>query len=281
MALSVAVYEMTAHGRSHTVCEAMAQGIKRCGDVPVRLKAETYRRPECEIAVFYGYTQELQACMADHRKRLGAVYVDLGYWGRHDGGRRVGYHKIAVNARHPTDYFRKGHSPDRFVHHKQEIRPFRTFGRHILIAGMSAKAAAAGGFKPEQWERTTIIALQRLTDRPLVYRPKPNWKDARPLPGAGYSPPKETMEESLVNCHAIVTHHSNVAVDGLLAGIPVFANAGVASKMGTSDLSHIDDPWLPDDRLEWAADIAYCQWSIAEMAEGLPWWHLKNTGMIP
>jgi len=281
MPFSVAVYCMTGHGRSKTVCEAMELGIRRCGDMPIMMKAENYRQPETEIAVFYGFTEQLQRCMRDHRARSGAVYIDLGYWGRHEGGRRVGFHKVSVNSRHPTAYFRKGHRPDRFLHHKIEIKPWSQRGRHILIAGMSAKAAWAEGFMPEAWEQAAIRTLREVTDRPLIYRPKPNWPQARPLNGAGYSPPTETLEEALRDCHAVVTHHSNVAVDALLAGVPVYAASGVAAPMGVESLAQIDAVRLPDDRLEWASDVAYCQWTVDEMARGLPWRHLKREGLVP
>lgn len=281
MAAEIAVYELTGVGRARTVCQAMAAGIRRMGDRPIIIPAETYREPVTRCAVFYGFTDHMRAAMADHRTRGGSVYIDLGYWGRHDGGRRSGFHKVSVNSRHPTDYFQKRpHPPERFLKFGVEIEDWRSGGRHILIAGMSAKAAHAERFAPEQWERATIDTLRSVTDRPLLYRPKPNWKAARPLRGADYSPPEQTMADALKNCHAVVTHHSNVAVDALLAGIPVFTSAGVSRPMGLTDLARIENPAKPENRLQWAADVAFCQWSVAEMAEGKPWRHLKNEGLI-
>jgi hypothetical protein len=70
-----------------------------------------------------------------------------------------------------------------------------------------------------------------------------------------------------------VTLHSNVAVDALLAGIPVNVAEGVARDFSTP-LVHIETPRRPDDREQLMADIAYCQWLPAEMASGAAWRHL-------
>ena len=282
MAIDVAVYEIMNNGRSRVVCDAMSVGIKKLGDRPVRYSGDHYKGPAANVAVFYGYTQQLRRTMSDYRKLGGAVYIDLGYWGRHDGGRRAGYHKISLNARHPTEYFMRRPQPrDRFEKFKIEIKPWQRDGEHILVAGMSAKGAEAEGFDPEQWEKETIAALKKFTNRRIVYRPKPNWKHARPLAGTDYSPPKQSPEQALVNCHAVVSHHSNVLIDGLISGVPGFCSVGVAVPVTLRDLSRIDDPIRPENREQWAADVAYCQWSVAEMAMGLPWRHLKHEGLIP
>ena len=42
----------------------------------------------------------------------------------------------------------------------------------------------------------------------------------------------------------------------------------------------IEAPPTLSNRLEWASNIAYCQWSIAEMKAGLPWQHLKSEGLV-
>jgi hypothetical protein len=276
----VALFEIAGQGRSHVVCVAMEKGIQHCGDSVTRLYSHQYNGPNADVAVFYGYTEELRRVMRDYRRHGKAVYVDLGYWGRHEGGRRAGFHKIAVNGRHPTDYFMaKRFKPDRFRHFGIEIKPWRQ-GRKVIVAGMSAKAARAEGFMAEQWERQTIAELRKVTDRQIVYRPKPNWAGARPLEHAGYSHPTEPLEMALMDCHAIVTHHSNVAVDGLLAGVRCFAWDGVAKPMGLHDLAKIEAPAEPDNREEWAAAVAHTQWTVEEMMRGLPWQHLKDMELI-
>ncbi len=132
-----------------------------------------------------------------------------------------------------------------------------------------------------EWETSTLQALRQVTDRPIVYRPKPSCKMTLLLPGAFYSPPIQPLEEALVDVHAVVTHHSNVACDALLEGIPAFSVEGVATAQGSQDFAQIETPIRSDDRAQWAADVAYSQFTVAEMRDGICWKHLKAEGLIP
>ncbi len=280
---SVVAYQIVGHGRSEMICRMLAQGARLHGDDVTMGDAERYQYPVADIAMFYGMAGKLRHILSDYvaagRK---AVYVDLGYWGRIEGGRRCGFHKVSVNGRHPTDYFQKSaHSAERFAHFKLPVKPWRTGGRNILLAGFSAKHAHFAGFKPMEWETSTLQALRQVTDRPVIYRPKPSCKITLLLPGAKYSPPIQALEDALKDVHAIVTHHSNVACDALLEGIPIFSVEGVAIPQGSQDFALIEQPIRRDDRAQWAADVAHVQWSVAEMRDGICWGHLKAEGLIP
>lgn len=262
----------------------MARGITACGDQVTRRFEHQYNgKVEHEVAVFYGLQGKMPSIFYDYKREAKAVYVDLGYWGRREGGRWTGYHKVAVNDRHPTTYYRaRQHAPDRVGRFGLIPKPWRTKGFHILLCGMGDKGALAEGYLPEQWERDAIREIRKYTKRPIIYRPKPSWKTARPIDGVGYSAPHDkTLEQDLRLCHAVVTHHSNAAVDAIVEGIPAFCWGGVAAGMSSQDLSEIETPYFPTGRAEWIADIAYTQWCIAEMEAGRPWLHLKEEGLIP
>jgi len=278
MSPSVIVYQVRAHNRSRVICEAMLEGLRRIGQ-PVRHKWEDeYAGVEADVAIFYGLEGKLTQVFADYSAAAKAVYVDLGYWGRRAGGRWTGYHKLVVNERHPTAYFQRlPHGPERAAEVGVKVQPWRTGGGHILLAGMGDKGARAEGYEPERWERETIAELRKYTSRHIVYRPKPSWKGARLISGVGYSSPKEELD--LSNCCAVVTHHSNVAVDGLVFGIPAFVWRGVGVPMGLQDLSRIDDPIRPEGREQWVSDIAHCQYSIDEMRRGIAWRYLRDEGL--
>lgn len=282
--MKVAIYQIREHHRSQIICDAMAKGITRCGDQVLRRWEERYATPEADVAVFYGLEGNLPRIFEDHKLQPhAAVYVDLGYWGRRQGGRWAGWHKVVVNARHPTSYYQaRRHDASRAAALNVVPQPWKN-GRHVLIAGMGDKGARAEGFEPEQWERAAIAQLRQHTDRAIVYRPKPSWKTARAIEGVGYSPRTQDVAEIMRGCHAVVTHHSNVAVDGIVGGIPAFVWYGVGSTLGSQDLESIESPRCPTDaeRAQWICDIAWCQWSIEEMSRGLPWRHLKEEGLIP
>lgn len=277
----VTVYIAPGNNRSRIVGEAMFAGMRAAGEDAELKSSASYRGlPRAEVAVFYGLAGGLRRVLADYReKRRRAIYIDLGYWGRRKKTRWDGFHKMVLNARHPTAYFQaKPHPPDRFAQFGIAVEPWRSEGRHILIAGMSAKAAAAEGLRPEQWERATIARLRQITKRPLIYRPKPNWIGARPISGSTFDP-ERPLAAALRDCHAVVAHHSNVAVDALIAGIPVHCPLGVASVLGEPELAKIENPRMPDGRAQWAADLAYCQFSLEEMTSGVAWRTLIAEGV--
>jgi hypothetical protein len=151
---------------------------------------------------------------------------------------------------------------------------------------MGAKSAWAEQEEPvESWERTVVETLRAQSDRKIIYRPKPSWTEAKPIPGTTFSPRAQPLIELLgKQCHAVVTHHSNVAVDGLVSGVPAFIKLGAAAPMSlsTSNLAMIEYPYYPLDRYreQWLNDLAYCQWSLKEMSNGACWSHLKEEGLV-
>ena len=275
----VMVYRWEGSRRSCFVADALFKGIQACGE-KVRMKdARSFTRPEADVALWYGYSKAIMDGYRDAGKK--AIYVDLGYW-RREGFN--GHHKLAINSRHPTDYFqKKKHPPDRFKKLGVAIKDWTKSGDSIIVAGMSAKGAGAEGFPPERWERDAVAELKRYTTRSVIYRPKPNWHFSTRIDGAGYQrgdPQGNDVPTILKGVHAVVTHHSNVAVDALLEGVPVFCLEGIASVLGKSKLSEIESPIRPEGREQWAYDAAYSQWSVPEMASGAAWRHLKEEGLV-
>lgn len=259
----------------------MRDGIRRCGETVKIVPTNCYRKPEGEIAVFYGFDVQLQRIFREYRARgLNVVYVDLGYWGRREGGAMSGYHKVAVNARHPTEYFQAvTHDSSRLDHFGLRIEDWNQ-GEFILLAGMSAKGAMAEGFRPNEWEQWAVGEIKKHTSRPIIYRPKPSWPDAKPILGTEFVKDAAALDGLLGNCHAVVTHHSNVAIDGLIRGVPAFCWAGAGSVLSLSDLSKIEQPWRPEGREQAFRDLAYTQWNVAEMKSGAAWRHLRGEGLI-
>lgn len=281
---TIVIYFAQGVHRSMLVAQAMAAGA-RAARVPVSLRASvTYRgRPDHDVAIFYGLADGLRRVFDDYRRDRRAIYIDLGYWGRRKRTRWDGYHKLVLNSRHPTAYFQsRAHPPDRFRSFGVDIRPWRRpeANGHIIVAGMSAKAAAVEGFGAEEWERETIAKLGQLTKRRIIYRPKPNWLGASAIRGSVWLGRDVPLESALKGCHAVVAHHSNVAVDALLAGIPCICPGGAASVLSGHELEHIEDPPMPDGREQWAADLAYTQWSLEEMQTGAAFRYLLAEGLI-
>lgn len=279
------------------ICPALVAGIRKVGDQCKQIWADDYREPVGDVALFYGLDGArgtgLDRALREYRAAgKQAIYLDLPYFNNRSDG-RYAWHRWSMNARHPTAYFQKRkHPPDRFLVHKRGIAPWGQTGDHVIVCGMSEKAANYEGYDLEQWERAAIKRLQAVTDRPIVYRPKPQRRVRKgypnpqypPIEGVAYSNPlSRTLNDELQHAWAVVSHHSNCGVDALLAGIPQFSDEGVASVLGHSDLAKIESPFVPSDeqRRQFAADVAYCQWNHIEARDGIAWRHFKDEGLVP
>jgi hypothetical protein len=80
---------------------------------------------------------------------------------------------------------------------------------------------------------------------------------------------KTPLADDLRNCWALVTHSSNVAVDAVLMGIPVFvAPTCPAAPVGNLDLAKLETPDMPD-RARWFDSLMAQQFTVDEMRSGL------------
>jgi len=267
--------------RSHEVCTAWRAGLINRG-ISHRVKSVNGWGGgiEADIAIFYGLKDKLRKIQRTYSKckDAHAVFIDLGYWGRTEGGQLEGYHRIAVDSLHASDYFQNiKHGTDRVQRFNITPCPMKKNEEgHILLCGQSEKAAWVFGLAPEEWEQNAIATLKGYTSRQIIYRPKPSWPGAGPIDGTTYSPPEQELEEVLDSAWAVVTHHSNVGIDALVKGIPSFTLEGLAkplSKMGLKDIEH---PLYPSSeiRQQLFNDVAYTQWSMPEIRSGLAWDYL-------
>lgn len=275
----VAAYILKGNGLAMRTVPVMAHGVKVCGAAVQIFQASEFVHEHVEVfdvAIFWGYVDVCQAIMNGYRNAgKKAIYLDLAYWHRDT------HYKVAVNDRHPTAYFQKvEHDSIRRKRFVGAIRPYRVRDC-ILVAGLSPKGAWAEKLEPAgSWESNAVAEIRKYTTRPIIYRPKPTWVGAPPIPDTMYSSSTVPIGVPLSQAMSVVTYHSNVGVDGLVEGAAVFSTKGVASVMGTSDLSKIEDPLYPGDREQWLNDVSYCQWSLEEMRDGVCWRHILDEGLL-
>jgi hypothetical protein len=282
LATSVGIYTMPKL-RSQIVTSAMHRGAVRSGYVAKQIALHEYDGPRYDMACFYGFEHGMEKVFADYRNAgKPIVYIDLGYFGRRTPSRFHGYHKIILNGRHPFEYHRMhAHGHDRADKLGVVIHPWRPQGDHIVLCGMSERAAKVLGFKAEEWEREAVRKMRQVTDRRIIYRPKPSWKDARPIEGTVWGDPTVPLFKVMEGAHSLVTYNSNAAIEALMWGFPVVAVEGIASDLAQTDVMNVEQPRRDGDRRRLLNDLSYVQWTVAEMSAGLPWMHMRNEGLIP
>ncbi len=166
------------------------------------------------------------------------------------------------------------------------VVPYRAEGDHITVALQLPGDASLLGTDITEWAVDTVAELRKYTNRPIRIRPHKLVREYRmdlintcleQHKDVYYYSPEESMQrDDLVNCWATVSYTSGYSVDSLLAGIPTFAmhQGNLTYEVANHSLSQIEAPQMLD-RTQWLNNLAYAQWSIPEMQQGLPWAHLR------
>jgi hypothetical protein len=263
--------------REWAVCDSFLQGVIEHGDLA---QVRTGMSPDMDhdVGVVFGVKQK-DIFWAHKQAGQPIVMLDKGYSFGQD---RWAHIRCSVNSLHPVKYVASARNQSgRFKRWGVEPKPWRQRGRHIVIAGSSEKYHRFNGIDtdPNRWafEISQMIA-EYAPGRQIIYRPKPSWKGAAEFDGATFHQHKRSLLADLEGCHVMVTHGSNAAVDAVLAGVPcIILGDGVAGPVSSARIRDVETPLMVNerDRLQWLWNLAHCQWTLAEMADGLAWDHIK------
>ncbi len=202
------------------------------------------------------------------------LYFDKGY------SRKAGYWRIAINNHQPTDYFSVWDYPDDrrllFGWNPKPWKRDKFKNTSIMLAGSSAKFHEFKGLVgPTQYAIELIKEIREYTQRRIIYRPKPSWKDAEHINGTVYSREKGIIEVfEKQNVGVMVTYGSNASFEAMVEGIPtIVLGDAVTKSISCTQIRNIKSPYQADesDRIKLLNNLAYCQFSPVEMQNGLAW----------
>lgn len=257
--------------REVQIARAMALGARRHGHEVIELD-QMPPRPEGDVLISYGWIHELNDRLFSKYKEDGKnyVFVDLGYWGRSHSG----FHRVSVNDWDSLHTLKTGMPDDRLRDARLALREdWDLTSKNIMVAGMSAKAARSHGYRDQQWEQGVAEALRNiLPDHSVNIRQKPRKNH--------HADKQPKITEALKNTFFVASHHSNVSVDCLWAGVPYWCVKGVGKRWSVPALtaSVVSDPEPPSRETRWQAlaDIAYVQYDLDEMSRGICWDYIKD-----
>lgn len=184
------------------------------------------------------------------------VCWDLAYW------QRDTKYRVSVDEMHP----------DKIVMYRDrenskwtpELKDDGDPNGPILLAGMGWKSARWYKELVGEWETKTARELQlEFPDKKIYFRPKPgNPLHCQSVEGLEneYRP----IEEAIKGKSLVVVRHSNVAIDGIIAGVP-FRTVGGAAKAIESM------PFTPEIRQKFLTNLSWFQYSQEEMMLESTW----------
>lgn len=284
--MKVAIY-CASKPRNQRTASIFAKGVMAHGydaiirslDRTIKGNAGIYSAGDEDIAVIIE-AKDPYAFAFFREAKIPFMYVGHAY--NQDGNWR----RVVVGAVQPTHYVgRLGMPVERFERLGWQVDPWRIrkdywesddeLCGHIVIAAEDAEAHRWQGLPPvEPHTRELVRNLSQYTKRPIVFRKKPNSIIRSSIPGTIEEPEGVPLRKSLTNAHALVTVSSSACLTALLMGIPsIILGDGVTRNLSSTTLNYIEFPYLAhmDQRMSLLSDLAYCQWSLAEISDGKAW----------
>ncbi|MCH7573612.1 MAG: hypothetical protein IIA59_00645 [Candidatus Marinimicrobia bacterium] len=258
--------------------EAFAAGLKMHGikEKDIVIEADFVTR-RCDVAVFWGFHPRT----ADIRARQQAEGNRYLVMERAVLGPQMEMVQLGWDGQGALANFCNGASPpDRAEKYASLLKPQRRAKKqdYVLVIGQMPGDNSLSGMDIDQWRRDVVAQLSEITDRRIVYRPHPN--DPRIALGeVGVSYLGGDLEPALAGAAVVVTYNSGTGVDAVLAGVPVITldERSHAWPVAGHDLQAVADlAALKFDRKQWLNDLAYTQWSKAEIISGAAWEHLRQ-----
>lgn len=290
--MKVAYYLRQPDNEDHKrVAHSVMRGVTVTGDKPLLFTKGANVAAiahEHDVLVFWGIGGDAKQ-VQDTFKRYGkrTVILDKPYTRNPPGCEdkpRYWMSRVSVDTLHPTSYFqRKPRNPDRWANLRIPVKPYllkhmsnRGF---ILFDGASNKYCLWQDLPPwPEWGQQIVDKIGEHTKRIIVYRPRPSHNLAPIVHRASLS--TRPIEEDFAYAGIVVSHGGNIGYDSVIRGIPHFAIGDSAARpLSQTDWSKLDQPYMPteEQRDQWLWDLAYCQWSIDEFAEGTAWRYVRET----
>jgi hypothetical protein len=126
-----------------------------------------------------------------------------------------------------------------------------------------------------EWVKAQIEKIRAHTDRSIVIRPHPRFIIGNFIEKNVFmsTPTKiaNTYDKYDLNFDysVVINYNSGVAVQAALNGTPVLTDHSSLAHEVSLGLDQINEPILPD-RTEWFEKIVHTEWTVEEIASGLP-----------
>ena len=197
--------------------------------------------------------------------------------------------KVGLNGiNRDGDYFSTGNNNDRARLLGLELKPWRTDGEYILIAGQHDKSLQWQNMPSmSNWFLDTYDTIRQHTDRPIIFRPHPRCRlehIERGLRNVIRHEPQhingtyDDFDMVFDNVHCTISYSSNPGIHSIINGVPAFVGPSSLAYPVANDINHLEDieELHTGARQQWLNDYAWTEFTVEEIEQGLPLKRLEN-----
>jgi hypothetical protein len=147
--------------------------------------------------------------------------------------------------------------------------------QEILIACQHERSLQWDSMPPtSSWVLGLIKEIKSHTDRHIVVRPHP--RSSLPLQNQDFTVMMpQRVHDSYddfdidYNYHCVINHNSGPCIQAAIQGVPVICDPSSLAGILSGKMEKIEEISLPD-RDEWFLKLCHTEWTIEEIASGLP-----------
>lgn len=245
---------------------AMHEGILTNGDDPVIVHAYKHKY---DASVVWGIRRRWAGYVLEQGKPV--IVIERGYLGE----RKRTWLSVGNGGLNGFANFGNQDVPsDRWEQYwAHDVKPWKKGGQYAIIMGQVPKDSSLYGMCPYAWAKSIYQSAVDKFKR-VYFRPHPESKP----PPIGFDLPLMTgdLDDALDGAKCVIAYSSNSSVDAVMNGIPAITmhQGSMAWDVSTHDFK---ESLYRGDRDKWGARLAYAQWSIDEMRQGLAWRHIRKT----
>lgn len=212
------------------------------------------------------------------RRGLNTIVAERGYIDRQDYY-AIGFTNYPRELNNESDFKNKGMPNDRAKQLSVKLEPWKKPDKkrkYVLVCGQTFNDANVDGVDYGEWLTKTLLMLLKTSDKKIVYRSHPlETHQEIVIPQGVRLSYDRSIEQDLEIAASVVSYNSNACVEAIIKGIPAFtfSKRSVAWDVTNHDLLDINNP-KTFDRQQWLNDLAYSQWNLKEIEQGLPFKHL-------
>jgi hypothetical protein len=181
--------------------------------------------------------------------------------------------KIGINGINQGSYFvTTGQDDTRKNQLRLNFEPWKSNGSDILICTQHDKSYQwQGNPSLKEWTDNIINEIRKYSQRPIKVRPHPRCLFYPNINNTQvFKSTERQIDKEFSTAWAVVNYSSNPGVEAILNGIPAFVgDKSLASPVGNFDFRNIENPNRPE-RTQWLNDLAWTEWTVEEMAKGIP-----------